>query len=121
MEDTRDFLVQLNKEPNKKGEGMDFSIKNFMRVLFAGIYIRNQKVVRLDIHQPWKLCYEKGLECKKQRKAPRELQKMTTTNVSSIWRPTVGRWMRNRTTMAKIAKALVEQGIITRPLETQQK
>ena len=87
MQDTRDFLIQLNKESDKEHEGMDFAMKNFMRILFEGIYIRDQKIVRLDIRQPWKLCYEKGLECKRQKKAPQERQKMTATGVSSIWRP----------------------------------
>ena len=84
MQDTRDFLIQLNKESDKEHEGMDFAMKNFMRILFEGIYIRDQKIVRLDIRQPWKLCYEKGLECKRQKKAPQERQKMTATGVSSI-------------------------------------
>jgi len=88
MQDTKDFLVQLNKESGKFEDGIDFSIKNFMRVLFSAIYIRDQKIVRMEINHPWKLCYEKGLECKKQKKAPKELQKMTAGNVSSIWRPT---------------------------------
>ena len=90
MQDTQEFLVQLNRRCHN-GD-MDFALKNFMRIIFKGIYIRNQKIVRLDIHQPWKLCYEKGLECKKQRKAPKELQKMTATGVSSIWKPTDDRW-----------------------------
>ena len=87
---------------------MDFALKNFMRILFQGIYIRDQKIVKLDIRQPWKLCYEKGLECKRQKKAPRELQKMTATGVSSIWRPTDEDRELFRMIMKTIAEAVVK-------------
>lgn len=86
MKDTQNFLVQLNKSSGT--EESDFALKTFMRILFAGIYVRDQKIVKLDIHQPWKLCYEKGLECKRPKKHPRELQRTASGSMSSIWRPT---------------------------------
>ena len=106
MQDTRDFLIQLNKKSDKEHEGMDFALKNFMRILFQGIYIRDQKIVKLDIHQPWKFCYEKGLECKRPKNAPKEFRKMASVSVSSIWRPTDEDKVLLRMIMKTIAEAL---------------
>jgi len=91
MKDTQNFLVQLNKASGT--EESDFALKTFMRILFKGIYVRDQKIVKLDIHQPWKLCYEKGLECTRHKKHPQGFKRMASVSQSSILRPTADRWM----------------------------
>ncbi|MFH1201261.1 MAG: hypothetical protein V1674_00005, partial [Candidatus Omnitrophota bacterium] len=45
-----------------------FAIKTFMRIIFKSIHIHNQEIVKVDINQPWKLCYEEGLKCLKEQK-----------------------------------------------------
>jgi len=43
---------------------MDYLIKTFMRIIFKGIYIQNQEIVKVDINQPWKMCYDEALKCR---------------------------------------------------------
>lgn len=43
-------------------EKMDYLIKTFMRIIFKGIYIQNKKIVKVEINEPWKMCYEEGLK-----------------------------------------------------------
>ena len=33
-----------------------------MRIIFKGIYIQNQEIVKVDINQPWKMCYDEALK-----------------------------------------------------------
>jgi hypothetical protein len=35
-----------------------------MRIIFKGIYIQNQEIVKVDINQPWKMCYDEALKCR---------------------------------------------------------
>lgn len=88
--DTEDFLRRLNATHEGTDE-TDFTIKTFMRIIFRGVYIHNQEIVKVEINQPWKLCYEKGLECKMHMKNPQEFKKMAKESLSSIWRPTAVR------------------------------
>lgn len=64
--DTQNFLLRLKNDPTK--EQTDFAIKTFMRIIFKSIHIHNQEIVKVDINQPWKLCYEEGLKCLKEQK-----------------------------------------------------
>ncbi|OPY88347.1 MAG: DNA-invertase hin [Smithella sp. PtaU1.Bin162] len=64
VKETQDFLVKLRSMP--KDEHSDFVIKSFMRIIFKGIYIHNQEVVKVELNQPWKLCYDEGLKWIKQ-------------------------------------------------------
>ncbi|MBN1871361.1 MAG: recombinase family protein [Candidatus Omnitrophica bacterium] len=66
---TQDFLLRLRSNP--KGEQMDYLIKTFMRIIFRAIYIQNQEIVRHDLNEPWKSCYEEGMKwLKTQETAP---------------------------------------------------
>ena len=60
---TQDFLLCLRSNPNT--EKMDYLIKTFMRIIFKGIYIQNTEIVKVDINEPWKMCYEEGLKWQK--------------------------------------------------------
>ena len=64
--DTQNFLLRLKKEPTQ--QQTDFAIKTFMRIIFKSIHIYNQEIVKVDINQPWKLCYEEGLKWLKEQK-----------------------------------------------------
>ncbi len=97
------FLYRLSKTDFAK----DFVLKGAL--LFTVWDVRDQKIVKWDIHQPWKLCYEKGLECKRPKKHPRELQRMASGSMSSIWRPTAGRWSQYRRMMQELIEAVVGQ------------
>jgi hypothetical protein len=57
---TQDFLLKLRSNPNT--QQMDYLIKTFMRIIFKGIYIQNQEIVKVDINQPWKMCYDEALK-----------------------------------------------------------
>ena len=57
---TQDFLIRLRSNPNN--EQMDYLVKTFMRIIFKAIYIQNQEIVKVDINEPWKMCYEEGLK-----------------------------------------------------------
>ncbi|MBU4208940.1 MAG: hypothetical protein KKD12_04580, partial [Proteobacteria bacterium] len=41
---------------------MDYLVKTFMRIIFKTIYIQNQEIVRHDLNEPWKTCYEEGMK-----------------------------------------------------------
>jgi len=60
---TQDFLLCLRSNPNT--EKMDYLVKTFMRIIFKGIYIQNTEIVKVDINEPWKMCYEEGLKWQK--------------------------------------------------------
>ena len=65
---TQDFLLRLRSNPNN--EQMDYLVKTFMRIIFKAIYIQNQEIVKVEINQPWKMCYEEGLKWLKTRETP---------------------------------------------------
>lgn len=68
---TQDFLIRLRSNPNN--EQMDYLVKTFMRIIFRAIYIQNQEIVKVDINEPWKMCYEEGLKwLKMQEKGPKQ-------------------------------------------------
>lgn len=78
---TQDFLLRLRNTP--PNEQSDYMIKSFMRIIFKGIYIYNQEIVKVDINQPWKMCYEEGLKWLKQVKTePRPEKKAKRSYVS---------------------------------------
>lgn len=54
----QDFLLKLRSNPSNTQ--MDYLVKTFMRILFKSITIQNQEIVKFDLNQPWKLCYEEG-------------------------------------------------------------
>ena len=63
----------LKKCPNN--ESLDYAIKTFMRIIFKSIYVYNQEIVKVEINQPWKLCYEEGLKWVKKGKNRRKSRK----------------------------------------------
>jgi hypothetical protein len=41
---------------------MDYIIETFMRIIFRGTYIQNKEIVKVEINEPWKMCYQEGLK-----------------------------------------------------------
>lgn len=72
---TQDFLLRLKNTP--PAQQSDYLLKSFLRIIFKGVYIYNQEIVRLDINQPWKLCYEEGLKWLKIKEIPTKVEKKT--------------------------------------------
>lgn len=70
---TQDFLVRLRSNP--KDEQKDYLVKSFMRIIFKAVYIQNQEIVKVEINEPWKMCYEEGMKC---------LKKCETTSKEAI-------------------------------------
>jgi len=82
---TQDFLLRLkNTLPNEQS---DYMIKSFMRIIFKGIYVQNQEIVKVDINQPWKLCYEEGLKWLKQAKTEQKPEKKARRSYVSFCVP----------------------------------
>jgi len=69
---TQDFLLKLRSNPNT--QQMDYLIKTFMRIIFKGIYIQNQEIVKVDINQPWKMCYDEALKVRHSEAEPKNLE-----------------------------------------------
>jgi len=67
---TQDFLIRLRSNPNN--EQMDYLVKTFMRIIFKAIYIQNQEIVKVDINEPWKTCYEEGMKWLKTNEKTKE-------------------------------------------------
>ena len=92
VQETQDFLLGLKACP--ENEQSDFAIKRFMRIIFKSISIKNQEIVKLDINQPWKFCYEEGIKKWKMLEKQEQMQPkapgMDTEN-ASYWRPTADR------------------------------
>jgi len=74
---TQDFLLKLRSNPNT--QQMDYLIKTFMRIIFRGIYIQNQEIVKVDINQPWKMCYDEALKCRHAEEGVKCQKKSETT------------------------------------------
>ena len=105
---TQDFLLKLRSNPNT--QQMDYLIKTFMRIIFKGIYIQNQEIVKVEINQPWKMCYEEGLKwLKTQEAAPILAKKARKTARSYVYCcvPSGDRCLPYRHSMSDLAKALV--------------
>jgi len=83
----------LRSNPNT--QQMDYLIKTFMRIIFKGIYIQNQEIVKVDINQPWKMCYdealkdrqaEEGVKCqKKSETTPKKAKIKTSRGTESVY------------------------------------
>lgn len=86
---TQDFLLRLKNTPPR--EQSDYAIKMFMRIIFKGIYIQNQEIVKVDINQPWKLCYEEGLKWLKQAKTEPKPEKKARRSYVSFCVPSDAR------------------------------
>jgi len=84
---TQDFLLRLRNTP--PSEPSDYMIKSFMRIIFKGIYIYNQEIVKVDINQPWKMCYEEGLKWLKQAKTEPKPEKKARRSYVSFCVPSV--------------------------------
>lgn len=57
---TQDFLLRLRNTPDNNNLQMDYLMKTFMRIIFRSIHIQNQEIVKHDLNEPWKTCYEEG-------------------------------------------------------------
>ncbi|MDE2231825.1 MAG: recombinase family protein [Candidatus Omnitrophica bacterium] len=94
VKEVEDFLKGLNKE-QPTDEQIDYSIKTFMRIIFKNIYLQDREIVKFELNQPWKLCYEEGLKCKTKtqetRNLPLEMVLVEKENSPSYWRPTAAR------------------------------
>jgi len=104
---TQDFLLCLRSNPNS--EKMDYLIKTFMRIIFKGIYIQNKEIVKVEINEPWKMCYEEGLKWQKKSETPPIQANPRASRVMesvSFCAPSDGRCLPYRHSMADIAEAL---------------
>ncbi|MBP9855059.1 MAG: recombinase family protein [Candidatus Omnitrophica bacterium] len=89
LKETQDFLTTLNKFPTTPPqENIDYALKTFMRIIFNSIYVQNQEIVKVEINQPWKFCYEEGLKCLKKTKKSMIQPERPPKSVQSFWRPT---------------------------------
>jgi site-specific DNA recombinase len=59
---TQDFLLRLRNTPDNQNQQMDYLMKTFMRIMFRSIHIQNQEIVKHDLNEPWKTCYEEGMK-----------------------------------------------------------
>lgn len=57
---TEDFLLHLRKFQDN--EQADFLIKTFMRIVFKSVYIQDQRIVSVELNEPWQTCYNEGLK-----------------------------------------------------------
>ena len=57
---TQDFLLRLRSTPDDRQ--LDYLVKTFMRIIFKSIHIQNQEIVKFDLNEPWKTCYEEGMK-----------------------------------------------------------
>lgn len=57
---TQDFLLRLRNTPDD--HQLDYLVKTFMRIIFKSIHIQNQEIVKFDLNEPWKTCYEEGMK-----------------------------------------------------------
>lgn len=87
--DTQEFLLRLKQTKTK--EDSDYAVKTFMRIIFRAIYVRNKEIVKVDINEPWKMCYEEGLKCLNQLKTERKEQKKTDRESVYYWLPTAAK------------------------------
>ncbi|RJP29067.1 MAG: hypothetical protein C4533_04520 [Candidatus Omnitrophota bacterium] len=55
---TQDFLLRLRNTPDD--HQLDYLVKTFMRIIFKSIHIQNQEIVKFELNEPWKTCYEEG-------------------------------------------------------------
>jgi len=55
---TQDFLLRLRSTPDD--HQLDYLVKTFMRIIFKSIHIQNQEIVKFELNEPWKTCYEEG-------------------------------------------------------------
>ncbi|MBF0480030.1 MAG: hypothetical protein HQL26_11165 [Candidatus Omnitrophica bacterium] len=96
VQEAQDFLIKLKKASTD--EERNYAMKTFMRIIFKNIYIQNQKIVKLELNQPWKYCYEEGLKCQKTLKIKEKPQRKEKRNRLSFWLPTADRWVQYYTT-----------------------
>ncbi len=59
---TQDFLLRLRSTPENDNHQLDYLIKTFMRIVFKSITIQNQEIVKFELNEPWKTCYEEGMK-----------------------------------------------------------
>lgn len=55
---TQDFLLRLRSTSDDRQ--LDYLVKTFMRIIFKSIHIQNQEIVKFELNEPWKTCYEEG-------------------------------------------------------------
>ncbi len=94
MKEAEEFLRGINRE-HLTTEQIDYSIKTFMRIIFKNIYLENREIVKFELNEPWKLCYEEGLKWKNNKQEntskQREMAVMGSEKLPSFWRPTAAR------------------------------
>lgn len=87
--ETQDFLLRLKKASSK--EDSDYAIKTFMRIIFKAIYVRNKEIVKVDINEPWKMCYEEGLKWLKSLETKDKAKKKASRENVYCWLPTAAK------------------------------
>lgn len=69
----QDFLLRLRADPSDD-EGRSFLMKTFMRIIFKEIKIQDREIVKFELNEPWKMCYEEGTKWMQMR----EIEKIPT-------------------------------------------
>jgi LysM repeat protein len=69
---TQDFLLRLRSTPENDNHQLDYLIKTFMRIVFKSITIQTQEIVKFELNEPWKTCYEEGVKWLKTSKKTKE-------------------------------------------------
>ena len=94
----QNFLVRLRSNPTNTQ--MDYLVKTFMRILFKSIHIQNQEIVKFDLNQPWKLCYEEGTKWLKTDQIQAVPEAKARRSYVCFCAPSDGRWTPYRHMMA---------------------
>ncbi|MFH1594071.1 MAG: hypothetical protein ABID09_05195, partial [Candidatus Omnitrophota bacterium] len=67
---TQDFLLRLRSTPDDRQ--LDYLVKTFIRIIFKSIHIQNQEIVKFELNEPWKTCYEEGMKWLKTNEKTKE-------------------------------------------------
>jgi hypothetical protein len=89
---------------------LDYLVKTFMRIIFKSIHIQNQEIVKFDLNEPWKTCYEEGMKWLKTSEKT-TIQAIPEAKARRSYvcfcAPSDGRWPVYSSTMRSLAEAVV--------------
>ena len=79
-------------------------MKTFMRIIFKEIKIQDREIVKFELNEPWKMCYEEGTKWMQMSEIEKTPTETESANSVCFWLRTAGRWMRKRTEVERILK-----------------
>ena len=80
----QDFLLRLRAEP-ADDEGRSFLMKTFMRIIFKEIKIQDREIVKFELNEPWKMCYEEGTKWMQMREIEQTPTETESENSVCFW------------------------------------